>query len=135
MFTIKDETGHSHKVNIDGAGNGETQMTDKGVPHTHEIIDFIVQEKLDHTHELDKDVIKTTSIYKEGDPPKVTHEDNSPSLSERFQQTININVSVNDDKSERTSDDAGRDRLPRGQSSSKESGNNSTEVEDSSSSK
>lgn len=130
MFTIKDDTGHSHKVNIDGNGNGETISTDKGPPHTHQIEDYCVLEKLDHIHEIDQDVKKTESVYKEGDPPKVTMEERSPSLSEKIQNNINITVSINDDKSDRSADSAGGDRLPRGESDAEGSTDHSSKTKD-----
>ena len=53
MFTSKDNE-HNHQLAIDGQGTGKTIDTSYGVPHTHEVKDYVVEEVKDHIHTIEE---------------------------------------------------------------------------------
>lgn len=77
MFTTKaGETPHTHKVELDGQGTGQTIDTSDGPLHTHKIENYVVAEanlaKDGHTHDVDVDGVK---VWRNGDTPKVSSDD------------------------------------------------------------
>lgn len=94
MFTTKSgKWPHTHRVELDGDGNGQTLDTSYGPVHTHKIENYQVEEaKLSddpHTHEVDVDGNKK---WVNGKPAKYTEEKRSK--PEIPQNKIKVEVEV-----------------------------------------
>ena len=82
MFTKRaGEPEHNHKLDVCGAGTGQTIDTSDGHPHTHEIKDWVVSayERDDmpkHDHDIAKDGL--VGFNDTEDLPRVEIEDRTP---------------------------------------------------------
>lgn len=95
MFTKKTND-HNHRMEVDGQGTGETLDTSKGLPHTHKIDNWKVEEKNGHTHAVSSDYIQGTTEYGNGDE-SVTIVGEGESMKEKVDKItegLKVEVSV-----------------------------------------
>lgn len=83
LFTSKDEK-HNHRIEMDGQGTGTTIDTSYGVPHTHKIKDYVVEEKDGHTH--------TVSQPKKEDILGENKDNNQPVVSDMEHESTEENI-------------------------------------------
>ena len=95
MFTKPaGETEHVHKMEVDGEGTGCTVSTSKGLPHTHEIKNWKVEEVDGHTHPVSTDYVKGTGVYGNGDEPIIIEDRTSVKDAIKEKTEVHINVTV-----------------------------------------
>ena len=93
MFTKKaGDPEHNHRIEVDGDGTGETIDTSCGVPHTHKLTNWSVEEVSGHTHAISSDLIRGSRAYGNGDESVVIIGEGE-TIEEKIQQ-IEVEVSI-----------------------------------------
>ena len=89
MFTKKaGDPEHVHQMEVDGEGTGETISTSVGVPHTHKIDNWTVEEKDGHTHAVSSDYVKGTEVYGNGDEAVII--ERGESVSKKIEVEVKV---------------------------------------------
>lgn len=94
MFTkLSGKPPHTHRLELDGQGTGETVDTSYGVLHTHKVTDFVCCEpEIDkvekHIHDIDA---PEATLHMEGDVP-VVEEVKKDSMAETIKVKVEVEV-------------------------------------------